>query len=195
MLSHIKSSAILASGALALTLAFTGCGGSTATTASTAPKGVSFNGKPSSIAFASPFAGSTVPVQYTCDGTDSSPPLAWGQLPPETKQLAFFILGFTSAGKNTRVSIRWAAAGISPTLHGFEAGKLPHNALLSSSGHHKYSLCPAKGTRENFVFLMYAIPSKIRLHRNFNASKLLGQISGTSSPAQLGSFLAAYARA
>jgi phosphatidylethanolamine-binding protein (PEBP) family uncharacterized protein len=38
-----------------------------------------------SSAFAS---GQTIPVQYTCEGKDISPPLTWRGIPSETKSLA-----------------------------------------------------------------------------------------------------------
>src|SRR5947209_296728 len=35
--------------------------------------------------------GGAIPTQFTCDGADQSPPLAWNQPPPETKSLALVI--------------------------------------------------------------------------------------------------------
>lgn len=35
--------------------------------------------------------GGTVPARYTCDGEDRSPPLAWGNPPPETRSFALIM--------------------------------------------------------------------------------------------------------
>lgn len=35
--------------------------------------------------------GQSIPVQYTCDGADQTPPLHWGEPPPGTKSFALVI--------------------------------------------------------------------------------------------------------
>ncbi len=180
---------------LVLIMAVAGCGTTaTSSSTSTAP-GIRFNGKSASIPLSSQFAGSTVPTAYTCDGHDESPPLGWGPLPAGTKQLVLFILGFTHSGQNTRILVRYAL-GLKPTLQELPGGKLPAGAVVgrSSGGHVKYSLCPPRGSTENYLFVLYAAPTDLHLRAHFNAVKLLGQLSPSSSPAIFGAFLAAYTR-
>jgi phosphatidylethanolamine-binding protein (PEBP) family uncharacterized protein len=195
MLSYLKRPSAIVGSSLVLILATAGCG-STATSSTTSKSpGVRFNGKASSIQLSSQFSGSTIPAAYTCDGHDKLPPLSWGALPAGTKQLALFILGFTRSGTNTQIQDRYAVAGLSPTLHGIE-GKLPTGSIPGRASNHrtKYSLCPPRGTTENYLFLLYALPNKLHVHPGFNAIQLLGQISPTSSPSSFGAFIAAYSR-
>jgi Raf kinase inhibitor-like YbhB/YbcL family protein len=35
--------------------------------------------------------GQAIPVQFTCDGADQTPPLAWGEPPAETKSFALVV--------------------------------------------------------------------------------------------------------
>jgi len=35
--------------------------------------------------------GTTIPSRYTADGEDVSPPLAWGEIPPDSKALAILV--------------------------------------------------------------------------------------------------------
>jgi phosphatidylethanolamine-binding protein (PEBP) family uncharacterized protein len=191
----LKRPSTLAGVSLVLVLAIAGCGSATTSSTSGTP-GVRFNGKAASLQLSSQFAGSSVPNAYTCDGRNELPPLTWGEVPPGTKQMALFILGFNRSGANTQIKIRYAAAGLNPALHGMQTGQLPAGAFpgRGSSKHTKYSLCPPRGTTENYLFMVYAVPSEFHIPRNFNASQELGRLSPATSPALFGAFLAVYAR-
>lgn len=191
----LKRSATPAGVSLLLILAIAGCGSNATSSTNKAP-GVRFNGKASTIELSSQFAGSTIPAAYTCDGHDHFPALSWGSVPAGTKQMVLFILGFTRSGTNTRITVKYALAGLKPSLGGIQAGKIPAGTIpgRGSSGHSKYSLCPPRGSTENYLFLLYAVPNQVTVHKSFNATQLLGKISPSSSPATFGAFLAAYAR-
>ena len=69
-----------------------------------------------------------IPSQYTCEGEDISPPLAWSDVPSGTKSLALVIDDPDSPdpAKPERVYVHWVVYNISPlTL------KLPLNAAMS----------------------------------------------------------------
>ena len=69
-----------------------------------------------SPAFAS---GSAIPAEYTCDGSDISPPLAWSGTPSGTRSLVLVVEDPDAPGGTFR---HWAAFDIAPTAAGLAAG-------------------------------------------------------------------------
>lgn len=63
-----------------------------------------------------------IPSKYTCDGKDVSPPLAWSEVPPETKSLALIVedpdAPDPAAPKMTWV--RWVLYNVPPASNGIE---------------------------------------------------------------------------
>ena len=70
----------------------------------------------SSPAFVS---GGQIPAEYTCDGTDISPPLSWSGAPPGTASLVL-IIDDPDAPSGT--FHHWAAFDIPPAINGLAAG-------------------------------------------------------------------------
>jgi phosphatidylethanolamine-binding protein (PEBP) family uncharacterized protein len=119
-------------------------------------------------------AGSEIPVHYTCDGANTSPPLKWGTVPPGAAELALFILG--NEGEPVgKPRIYWAVTGLQPTLTGVSAGKLPPGAVVgrNSLGQSRYTICPAKsqGVRSYAVALL-TLPSPVSTTPGFDAGAL-----------------------
>jgi Raf kinase inhibitor-like YbhB/YbcL family protein len=63
--------------------------------------------------------GGEIPAQYTCDGTDISPPLSWSGVPQGTQSL---VLVVEDPDAPTGVFRHWAAFDIPPGSHGLDAG-------------------------------------------------------------------------
>jgi Raf kinase inhibitor-like YbhB/YbcL family protein len=63
--------------------------------------------------------GGEIPAQYTCDGTDISPPLSWSGVPQGTQSL---VLVVEDPDAPSGVFRHWAAFEIPPGSHGLEAG-------------------------------------------------------------------------
>lgn len=179
--------------AVALLAVCAGCG-SVATTAST---------KAQTIAFASPsIEGAsttgnrqTIPVRYTCDGTNTIPSFRWGPVPPGTAELALFLFKIDSAapaangGSSLQVSVEWAVAGLSPNIHAISAGKLPPGAVVASK---PYSVCPAKGSPGSYLFQLNAISRRLPISPNFNATGLYKVAEGVTVAS--GTFASTYKR-
>jgi phosphatidylethanolamine-binding protein (PEBP) family uncharacterized protein len=146
-------------------------------------------------------ARNSIPALYTCDGKNISPSLEWGAVPADAGELVLFILGFRPEQNSTRfaVSVEWAVAGINPALHRLGPGTLPHGAKvgLSESGKRHYSLCPAKGTTEQYQFELYALPASMAVPPRFVGAEVLGTLNvnrpGTPTIAH-GAFVALYKR-
>jgi len=63
--------------------------------------------------------GGEIPAQYTCDGTDISPPLSWSGVPQGTQSL---VLVVEDPDAPSGVFRHWAAFDIPPGSHGLDAG-------------------------------------------------------------------------
>jgi len=154
------------------------------------------------IPFKSPaIRGTLIPTRYTCDGKDLSPPLEWGEVPPGIATLVLFVVGFTPehATKSTKVSVEWAVAGLSPDLHRLAAGQLPSEAFagVTSNGGKGYSVCPQKGSRVQYAFELYGLPSGYSISPNFAGLPVFAQLTNTSASTHVyahGAFAAVYKR-
>lgn len=63
--------------------------------------------------------GGPIPAQYTCDGSDISPPLAWSGLPAGTRSLVLVVEDPDAPGGTFE---HWAAFDIPPARPGLAAG-------------------------------------------------------------------------
>lgn len=111
-----------------------------------------------------------LPARYTCDGTNTPPPLEWKGIPAGTAELALYLIKVEPV--DGHLTFNWAVAGINPKVHGIQGGKLPAGAVtgLNSSGAARYDLCPPKNTKEEYVFVLFALPHSQHPKQNFNAA-------------------------
>ncbi|MFN2638022.1 MAG: YbhB/YbcL family Raf kinase inhibitor-like protein [Gemmatimonadaceae bacterium] len=112
----------------------------------------------------------SIPSQYTCEGDDLSPPLAWSDAPSGTKSLALIVddPDAPDPAKPQRVYVHWVVYNISPLTT-----KLPLNAAksgLPGGGAHGTNdwgkqtyggPCPPVG-RHRYFFKLYALDSKLQ---------------------------------
>ena len=111
--------------------------------------------------------GSPVPVEYTCDGKDTSPPLKWTGAPATTKSFAL-IVDDPDAPMGTWV--HWVLFDLSP-----ETSELKEGAGKSGSaepgvqGVNSFKKsgyggpCPPKGKPHHYVFKIYALDHRLGL--------------------------------
>jgi phosphatidylethanolamine-binding protein (PEBP) family uncharacterized protein len=111
-----------------------------------------------------------LPARYTCDGSNSPPSLSWSGIPRGTAELSLYLIKVEPV--DGQLTFSWAVAGIDPKSHGIKEGKLPPGAVtgLNSSGSASYDLCPPKGTKEEYVYVLLALPRSQHPEPNFNAS-------------------------
>ena len=129
--------------------------------------------KKATIAFQSPVlvSGKAIPARYTCNAQKIWLPVQWGALPPHTAELVLYIGRYSNA--HTVVAGRLAptliaqslVVGLKPTLHGLTTGDPPKGALIGYYEVHNKpaSLCPPKGTTQNFLFRLYALTNKLNI--------------------------------
>lgn len=102
-----------------------------------------------------------IPSEYTCDGSDISPPLIISEVPQRAKSLAI-IMDDPDAPMGTFT--HWVVWNISPQKTQFSKGeKIPFPQGKTSFGHKSYGgPCPPGGTHRYF-FKLYALDITLNL--------------------------------
>jgi phosphatidylethanolamine-binding protein (PEBP) family uncharacterized protein len=108
----------------------------------------------------------TIDRENTCNGGDLTPALDWKNIPPNTAELAIFIISTTPV--DNKLFYDWAVTGIEPSLHGISAGHLPSTAHLNTS----YTICPPQGKGENYLVALFALPQKLSVTPGENPNEL-----------------------
>lgn len=109
-----------------------------------------------------------IPVVYTCDGTNISPPLSWGPVPQGTVSIALLVTDPDAPGGTF---IHWVAYNIPPGTRGLPAGGpgkdiLPAGSIqgMNDMGRPGYmGPCPPTGKPHHYHFTVYALDSTINL--------------------------------
>jgi len=115
----------------------------------------------SSPAFAD---GKEIPARFTCDGGNTSPPLAWTDPPPGTKSFALVATDIDAPDpkKPIRPWIHWVVYAMAPDVRALDEGasrKLPVGARSGRSDWKTSGYggpCPTAG-RHRYVFTLYAL--------------------------------------
>jgi len=124
-----------------------------------------------------------IPAQYTCTGDNISPPLAWGEVPPETRSLAL-VMDDPDAPGGTFV--HWVMYGLPPETRQL-APALPGEPTLPSGGSQGKSSfgktgyggpCPPSGTHR-YSFRLYALDKPVDLPPGATKAELFEAINGS----------------
>lgn len=104
-----------------------------------------------------------MPVKYTCDGENISPPLAFSDVPAETKSLALIVVDPDApAGEFTH----WTVWNIDPGTAGIPEAVIPENAETgkNSTGNSGYTgPCPPRGSVHRYYFTVYALSTVLNI--------------------------------
>lgn len=124
--------------------------------------------------------GGFIPVKFTCDGQNISPPLEWNGVPEGTQSLAL-ISDDPDAPMGTWV--HWVVYNIPPDINGLEEG-IPKKEILANDieqgltdfGSVGYGgPCPPRGTHRYF-FKIFALDRKFNFKPGLTKSELLEKI-------------------
>jgi Raf kinase inhibitor-like YbhB/YbcL family protein len=124
-----------------------------------------------------------IPVVYTCDGTNVSPPLSWGPVPQGTANIAILV---TDPDAPSGTFIHWVAYNIQPGTRAIPAGASGKNVLPTGSvqgmndmGRQGYwGPCPPKGKPHHYHFTVYALDSAITLTGKRDGRMLAEALAG-----------------
>jgi len=113
----------------------------------------------------------SIPSQYTCEGDDLSPPLAWSDAPSSTRSLALIMddPDAPDPAKPQHVYVHWVIYNISPItrklpLNAAKSG-LPGRALHGTNDWQTQTYggpCPPIG-RHRYFFKLYALDTQLQL--------------------------------
>jgi Raf kinase inhibitor-like YbhB/YbcL family protein len=110
-------------------------------------------------------AGASIPVIYTCDGGNVSPPLSWTGVPPGTKSLALIVddPDAPDPAAPQRTWVHWVVYDIPPDAAGLPQGvgphALPRGARMGANDWKKTGYggpCPPIG-RHRYFYKLYAL--------------------------------------
>ncbi len=126
--------------------------------------------------------GGSIPKEYTCDGTDISPPLSWTQPPEGTKSLVL-ICDDPDAPMGTWV--HWVLYGLSPDTLELPEDIPDKKEILDGArqGTNDFRRigyggpCPPSGTHR-YYFKLYAIDSELDLSSGATKKEVLKNIEG-----------------
>jgi Raf kinase inhibitor-like YbhB/YbcL family protein len=112
--------------------------------------------------------GGTIPVRYTCDGEDASPPLSWAEPPPGVQSLAL-IVDDPDAPAGTWV--HWVLFNLPVSTRALPES-LPADGTVAEGGLHGINgwqklgyggPCPPKGSTHRYFFKLYALDTTLEL--------------------------------
>jgi len=126
--------------------------------------------------------GSMIPQDYTCDGEDISPPLAWSGVPDGTKSLAL-ICDDPDAPMGTWV--HWVLFNMPAHIMELPAKISPEKIIQSGAKHGINDFrksgyggpCPPGGTHR-YYFKLYALDTEINLEAGITKAQLLKTMEG-----------------
>ncbi len=127
-------------------------------------------------------ADGPIPVKYSCDGEDKSPPLSWAGVPEGTVSLTL-IVDDPDAPVGTWV--HWVLYDIPGDVDGLPEGLPDEDELTDGSRHGKNSWgrrdyggpCPPGGTHRYF-FKLYALDTKLGLRPGAGVKQVTDAMEG-----------------
>lgn len=120
-------------------------------------------------------SGSAIPIAYTCDGDDASPPLRWEDVPREAEALAIEMIDPDADG-----FVHWMVFDIPPDAGGVTAGVNPGARLddgskqaVNSFGNAGYGgPCPPEGEEHEYIFRLYALDAALGIEGGGSADEV-----------------------
>lgn len=112
--------------------------------------------------------GGEIPMKYTVDGEDVSPPLAWSGVPPGTRSLALVVDDPDAPDPvaPTRTWVHWVLVDVPPELPGLPAGATNFGGGRAGVNDWRRrgwgGPNPPRG-RHRYVFTLYALDRPLEL--------------------------------
>ena len=125
-------------------------------------------------------AKAAIPLKYTCEGINVSPPLSWSRLPSETRSIAL-ILDDPDAAKHNFT--HWVVYNLEPDVRELpeDFSSSPGTAMQARNdfGHPKYEgPCPPANEVHRYYFRLYALSTRLPLSDDAMLSEVVDQIRG-----------------
>jgi hypothetical protein len=126
--------------------------------------------------------GGNIPVKYTCDGTNVSPPLAWSAIPEGAQSIALLMDDPDSPSKTFT---HWIVFNLLSSSDGLPEA-VPTDKVLSNGAKQGtndadkigyFGPCPPSGTHR-YVFHVYALDAQLDLDPGVKKNQFKQAISG-----------------
>jgi Raf kinase inhibitor-like YbhB/YbcL family protein len=102
-----------------------------------------------------------IPGLFSCDGINTSPPLAWTGVPEAATELVVVVNDPDAGG-----FVHWVIAGLDPGSTGIDAGAVPEGAVQATNDGGSVGWtgpCPPAGQTHDYVFTLYALAEPLGL--------------------------------
>lgn len=127
--------------------------------------------------------GETIPRKHTCQGSDVSPPLSWGEPPMGTKALALIV---DDPDAPMGVFNHWIIFNIPVSERGLvEAvpaqGELPNGSIQGRNSFGRVGYggpCPPPGSPHRYYFTLYALSDPLKLEAGVGRKDVLAAMKG-----------------
>ena len=127
--------------------------------------------------------GDRIPANYTCQGQDVSPPLAWGEPPAGTQSFALIVDDPDAPGG---VFTHWVLFNIPPDSRNLPEAvptqaELASGALQGKTDFGKIGYggpCPPPGRPHRYQFTLYALDQPLGLEGGTSKKQLLSAMEG-----------------
>lgn len=122
--------------------------------------------------------GAFIPVRYTCDGENISPPLTWTPPPPETASLALIT---DDPDAPSGVWVHWVLYNLPGDATGLPEAvattqTLANGAVQGNNSSNNLGYrgpCPPRGSAHRYFFKLYALDAKLNLAPGATKADLL----------------------
>lgn len=101
--------------------------------------------------------GDAVPIQFTCEGDNISPPLSWSGVPEDATELRISLRDPDAPGGNFT---HWLVAGIDPSSSDVGQGMVPAAGTEEMNGFGETAYggpCPPPGDPHRYIFTVEAL--------------------------------------
>lgn len=127
--------------------------------------------------------GGEIPVKYTCDGQDISPPLVWDEPPHLTQAFALIVDDPDAPGD---VFTHWIIFNLPANVHELGEGiptqeRLENGALQGKNDFGRIGYggpCPPRGPAHRYRFTIYALDKPLDLEPGVSKKQLIDAVKG-----------------
>jgi Raf kinase inhibitor-like YbhB/YbcL family protein len=127
--------------------------------------------------------GDKIPVKYTCDGQNISPPLAWGEPPQKTQAIALIVDDLDAPGG---VFTHWVLLNVPGNVLQLGEGvpaqeQLQNGALQGKNDFGRIGYggpCPPPGSAHRYRFIIYALDKLLDLKPGASKKQVLDVMKG-----------------
>ena len=118
-----------------------------------------------------------IPSKYTCDGDNINPPLAFNNIPVDSRSLALVVEDPDAPGKTW---IHWIVFNINPTITFIDAKSVPSRSTEGVTDFGKVGYggpCPPNGTHR-YHFKLYALDTTLDQTEDITRNELTKAMEG-----------------